>query len=310
MLFPQKLQEYRRTRKLSQEELANQLGVSRQSVSKWEQGLSFPETDKLIELSTMMGASIDSLLKDEAEVQAPLQTPAAKQIRLKILISVLLIVIILALALVIWLSRGTPTPPDTTPVVAGPVIENKDLGALQGWFFDFAREYRLDYMPQFTHEDGAPTDAGKYLYWAFAINLDNWGEDKGKMAKSYVEETVLQYFAVIPGQHRSHRKSWDYDAKTETYIAYPESIGELGYYLLNSIEIDRNCYTVHATRYYSPYYMLPEDEEKRLQESLLDGGNYDLTAVSEVMITFSLDSVFHKPVFYAFTERPLTSILP
>ena len=48
MAFSQKLQEYRKAEKLSQEDLAHRLGVSRQSVSKWEQGLSFPETEKLI----------------------------------------------------------------------------------------------------------------------------------------------------------------------------------------------------------------------------------------------------------------------
>ena len=40
MAFSQKLQEYRKAEKLSQEDLAHQLGVSRQSVSKWEQGVS------------------------------------------------------------------------------------------------------------------------------------------------------------------------------------------------------------------------------------------------------------------------------
>ena len=40
MSLSHKLQEYRQSNKLSQEELANQLGVSRQSVSKWEQGVS------------------------------------------------------------------------------------------------------------------------------------------------------------------------------------------------------------------------------------------------------------------------------
>ena len=66
MAFSQKLQEYRKAEKLSQEDLAHRLGVSRQSVSKWEQGLSFPETEKLIELSSLMNVSIDVLLKEEA----------------------------------------------------------------------------------------------------------------------------------------------------------------------------------------------------------------------------------------------------
>lgn len=51
----------------SQEELAERLDVSRQSVSKWEGGLSVPELDKIIAMSTIFGVSTDYLLKDEAE---------------------------------------------------------------------------------------------------------------------------------------------------------------------------------------------------------------------------------------------------
>lgn len=165
----------------------------------------------------------------------------------------------------------------------------------------------MDYMPQFTRGEGAPTDAGAYLYWAFAINLDDWGEDKGKMSRSYVEETVLMYYAVIPQQYRSHRKSWDYDADTETYTAYPESLKELGYYLLNSIEVDQGYYTVHATRYYSRNYGYSQEEEDALRTALFEGVNTELIPVSELTVTFRLDHVFNRPVFHAYTEEFLTS---
>lgn len=52
---------------LSQEQLAEQLGVSRQSVSKWESGASVPELDKIILLSDAFGVSLDWLLKDAAQ---------------------------------------------------------------------------------------------------------------------------------------------------------------------------------------------------------------------------------------------------
>ncbi len=51
---------------LSQEELADMLGVSRQSVSKWETDASVPELDKLIKLGEVFGASLDSLVKGES----------------------------------------------------------------------------------------------------------------------------------------------------------------------------------------------------------------------------------------------------
>lgn len=47
MTFADKLQSLRKTKKLSQEDLAEKCGVTRQSVSKWETGLGYPETEKL-----------------------------------------------------------------------------------------------------------------------------------------------------------------------------------------------------------------------------------------------------------------------
>ena len=50
MSFADRLKEARRSRGLSQEELAAQLDVTRQAVGKWEQGLSYPEVEKLLSL--------------------------------------------------------------------------------------------------------------------------------------------------------------------------------------------------------------------------------------------------------------------
>ena len=74
MTLGEKLSMLRRENNYTQEQLADILGVSRQSVSKWESDLSYPETDKLIKLGKLYGCSMDYLLKDEAEksaVQAP-----------------------------------------------------------------------------------------------------------------------------------------------------------------------------------------------------------------------------------------------
>ena len=59
----------------SQEELANQLGVTRQSVSKWEGAQSVPDMDKVVQMSRLFGVSTDYLLKDELEEEGP-STPA------------------------------------------------------------------------------------------------------------------------------------------------------------------------------------------------------------------------------------------
>ena len=55
----------------SQEQLAQELGVSRQSVSKWESAMSIPELDKIVVMSALFGVSTDYLLKDELGEETP-----------------------------------------------------------------------------------------------------------------------------------------------------------------------------------------------------------------------------------------------
>lgn len=64
MALSDKLQEIRRYNELSQDQFAEMLGVSRQSVSKWERGHGYPEIEKLIFISERFSISLDELLKD------------------------------------------------------------------------------------------------------------------------------------------------------------------------------------------------------------------------------------------------------
>lgn len=65
MSFGEKLQMARKKNQLSQEGLAEMLGVSRQAVSKWELGEGYPEVDKLLLLKKKLNISLDSLLGEE-----------------------------------------------------------------------------------------------------------------------------------------------------------------------------------------------------------------------------------------------------
>ena len=67
MTLGEKLAKLRKANNYTQEQLADILGVSRQSVSKWESDMAYPETDKLIRLGELYRCSMDYLLKDEAE---------------------------------------------------------------------------------------------------------------------------------------------------------------------------------------------------------------------------------------------------
>lgn len=67
MTLGERITSYRKKKGLSQELLAQQLGVSRQSVSKWERDESMPEAEKLPALAQALGVSLDVLLTGEPE---------------------------------------------------------------------------------------------------------------------------------------------------------------------------------------------------------------------------------------------------
>ena len=67
MIFADKLIRLRKKSGWSQEELAEQMHVSRQAVSKWEGAQSVPDVEKIIMLSQLFGVTTDYLLKDEIE---------------------------------------------------------------------------------------------------------------------------------------------------------------------------------------------------------------------------------------------------
>ncbi|OQA71367.1 MAG: HTH-type transcriptional regulator ImmR [Firmicutes bacterium ADurb.Bin248] len=70
MILADKILQLRRSNGWSQEELAERLNISRQSVSKWESAQSIPDIGKILELSQIFGVTTDYLLKDEIEKPA------------------------------------------------------------------------------------------------------------------------------------------------------------------------------------------------------------------------------------------------
>lgn len=78
MEFNNKLYELRKQKGLSQEELANRLNVSRQTVSKWEVGDSTPDMEKLVAMSDLFGISLDELVLDKSPEPAPVEQVPVK----------------------------------------------------------------------------------------------------------------------------------------------------------------------------------------------------------------------------------------
>ena len=74
MTLGEKIARQRKELNYTQEQLADILGVSRQSISKWESDIAYPETDKLIELGKLFDCSMDYLLKEEVTEKSGAQT--------------------------------------------------------------------------------------------------------------------------------------------------------------------------------------------------------------------------------------------
>ncbi len=111
----QRIQALRRARGMSQEELAEQIGVSRQAVSKWEAEQSTPEPEKLILLSGCFGVTTDFLLKGTEPVPCP--TKRQSDARIYAIIATACNFAGLAIAICVWLTRQTEMA-----VAAGAVI--------------------------------------------------------------------------------------------------------------------------------------------------------------------------------------------
>ena len=76
MSFAENLKQIRKEHHLSQEDLAEMLDVSRQAVSKWEQGDGYPEVEKLLLLAKKLHVSLDALMSQELEPIADSETAA------------------------------------------------------------------------------------------------------------------------------------------------------------------------------------------------------------------------------------------
>lgn len=102
MTLGNKLQNMRKQKGLSQEQLANMITVSRQAVSKWETNETIPDIGNLLQLSKLFEVSLDFLLNDEIEdnKEIPIVLSTVKKEKKKwIMIGILILVVVIALAL-------------------------------------------------------------------------------------------------------------------------------------------------------------------------------------------------------------------
>ena len=84
MSIGSKLAQARKAANLTQEQLAERLGVTRQAVSRWESDAAYPETDKIVRMARLLNVSCDYLLRDDiglGDTAAPPPDPVTRLLK-------------------------------------------------------------------------------------------------------------------------------------------------------------------------------------------------------------------------------------
>lgn len=96
----EKLRERRNTLHMTQDEVAEALGVTRQTISNWENGRSYPDIERIIRLSDIYQLSLDELLKGDNKMVHQLQKNTRQNRFIKTFILLLLVNVVLMVGLI------------------------------------------------------------------------------------------------------------------------------------------------------------------------------------------------------------------
>lgn len=316
----------RRAAGLSQEELAERLSVSRQAVSKWESGQAQPELTRLTAMARLFGVTLDALTgsegsaedeagaaaavkpppADEAAADSPQAgvsatgTPAALPRRRTGRWAALLTAFVLGFAS----ARLLPSPAAVSPQPAAesPIPQEAFLPGIReqrAAVFDFAARWRLDYVPFFP-EGEPPGEAQDYLFFVFALGLDSWGEEKGRMSTAVVEEVVRRHFERRNLVHGPMPKAWALEG--DTYVAIPSGIKELPLTVLRSFSCEQRegRPVIELTvDFVTQERLIPDDAERQdIRRRIAEGDERLLTVLSSERFLLTTDEA-GRPVFLA-----------
>lgn len=111
------IKENRSSKNMTQEDLAKEFFVSRQLISKWENGKSYPDLEQLLKLSTFFDLTLDELMRGDKEMTKNLNTIIQRKNLFKMIISILLIVIGL-FSYFIWTERTVQLKPEDIEIIS------------------------------------------------------------------------------------------------------------------------------------------------------------------------------------------------
>lgn len=142
MKFEEKLMTLRKEKGWSQEDLSNKIGVSRQTISKWESSQTAPDMHKLIELSKIFEISIDELInEEEKKPEEKEDNKIYTKINLKptnilLILSCILIIIGLIFSIIIYLNNGEKMYVEDIVMVTYDYIMEDTIEVIEIYSFD------------------------------------------------------------------------------------------------------------------------------------------------------------------------------
>ena len=263
------IRKYRKLNNMSQDELAEKLQVTRQSISLWETGQTQPSLENIVALAKLFGVSTDELLTDDKSEPAPsstVSTPADKahKKKSKILLLSLCIVVVVALAVVVLLliggndNSGNDTnniqTTTTTTTTTATTTTTTTISGSSSTPEDTKKDI-FGYLKDFAIQNG--TINGDYCY--YSKTSDNYGGYESEKFSLYywgdtntiefclhsvISDTFsINFYLLVPEEHSG----------TYEYISsyYYRDTGEPLYEAKGTIEAKTftNNYPLNCTKY-------------------------------------------------------------
>lgn len=217
--FSEKLYELRKEKGYSQEEVADKLNVARQTISKWETGITTPDTNNLIELSKIFELSIDDLVgKNNNETENEeneKENSKKKKILLKIIIGIIIVLFITFTIIIIY--RFILITKIRINLVNS---QNREA--------DFGYHYQETEL-----KNG----------WASKWNFIDAYRKNDKLILKYYEtpiESVVEKLEpeIVRIEYFDKEYYYDIDYETKTYKKVENSVGDFFYYNVTGLNID------------------------------------------------------------------------
>lgn len=204
-MLSRKLKKFREENKLTQEELASKLNVSRSAVAKWEQERGIPDKYSLQDISLLLGISQEELLdEDEAAVVIDNITRLSRNTKLKLIISFLIIIaILLAITILGFMQKSN-----------GNIIDKQISpdGTVTLTVYDNAKTERFD-----SNEFGFKVAINSHELSGILLLKENctynrlyWSNDSRYFITSYFDHSINKYWIV----------SYDFERNVHTNLQF------------------------------------------------------------------------------------------